>query len=101
VIRVLVHAQEPGVDQPVRGLLNALSRETHPPGDLRNGQRLAGERDRTEHLPAGRCEALVAGEQIAGSEQQAVGAEGRENDLGCGIACRCSSWTRYDKILSD
>jgi hypothetical protein len=52
VVEVRRQLDEPVGDQPLDGGVDALARDPHPAGNLRNRERTLRERDRTHHLPA-------------------------------------------------
>jgi hypothetical protein len=66
--------------------VDALARDAHPPGDLRDGEGMLRERDCAQHLPASARQALARAQQIPAGEEQAVGSKDREDDLGSGFS---------------
>jgi hypothetical protein len=68
VIGVGRQLEEPVTDQSTHGGVHALSRQTHPPRNLRDRERSIRQNDGTEDLPSGRREALAGTQYIAGFE---------------------------------
>ena len=90
MIRVRDELEDAVADQAVHGRVHALSRQTHPPSDLRDRERPVREGDRAEYLPAGGREPLVGGADVPGSQEQPVRAERRQDELRGSLSARRS-----------
>ena len=78
---ILVNIEQAFVEHPVELFLNTLSCDAHRLSNLRGGQRLTGERDRAQYLPARASELEWGNQMVPIFQETGVDAKYGDHDV--------------------